>query len=356
MLGSVLSPTSVLAAMHTLRPYGAAGIHAQRWYDVSAEALFLSHSSGLGSSPLTTLGVAPGVTGDPVPSNQVVLRLDDADDEDKLKAGLRLSAAFIFGAGGNIEGTYMGGNKWNSEALAADPSGGLFSFISDFGRDPINGFDDTDRSLVQSIASKSEFHSGELNYRRRTVGPYGRFQSSWLIGLRYVRFENGLLYSTRGFDNNGAANNGPTFFSSNDSFRNNLFGPQAGFDLWWNMTPGVNLGIGMKGAWVQNDIDRRITLTANSLNSGAPGVSNFKDQDTTIMGEFEGKAVYRLSHSWTLRSAYYVIAADDIAIGTVDRAYIQGFIDPISNPQVTPGLQTHSLVVQGFSFGAEYIW
>ncbi len=303
----MLSPASMLAAIHTLRPYGAAGIHAQRWYDLSAEALFLSHSSGWTDFPLTTLGVAPGVTGDPVPANQVVLRLDDADADDDSESGLRLSAAFIFGAGGNIEGTYMGGNEWSSEASAQDPNGGLFSFISDFGRDPINGFDDTDRSLIHSVESESEFHSGRTELSTTHCGtlwsiPEFLADRSTLRPLCRV----GLLYSTAGFNNNGAMNNGPRFFSSDNNVRNNLFGPQAGFDLWWNVIPGVNLGVGVKGAWVQNDIDSRLTLTANSLNSGAPAESEFDDRESTIMGEFEAKLAYRLCHSWTIRSAYYV--------------------------------------------------
>ena len=343
--------SNLLGAIYNLRPYSEAGLCAQRWYDLSAEAVFLSHSNGGLRGDVTSLGVAP--------LGPIVLRLGDADGGNDIEAGMRLSASFIFGAGGNIEGTYMGGNEWNSQASVSDPAAGLFSFISDFGTNPGGspaGFDDTDRSLVQSVASDSEFHSGELNYRRRTMGPFCRFQGSWLIGLRYLRFENGLLYSALGENNNAVNASLPRFFSSDDQIKNNLFGPQAGFDLWWNMTPGINLGIGMKGAWVQNDIDRRTTLTANSLILGSPGTAVISDkaQDTTIMGEFEAKLAYRLSHSWTFRSAYYAIAADDIAFGTADRQTIRDFVT--ANPLSNPGIQVHSLVVQGVSFGAEYIW
>ena len=73
------------------------------------------------------------------------------------------------------------------------------------------------------------------------MGQYGRFQSSWLVGLRYVRFDSTLNYSTRGALNNSQSSNLPRFFSSNDRVKNNLFGPQAGVDLWWNVRPGINL-------------------------------------------------------------------------------------------------------------------
>lgn len=338
----------LLGALKCCGPYREAGLCAQRWYDLSFEVTSLSHSNGSLSGPVTTFGVAP--------LGPIVLSRGDADGGNDQEAGARLSASFIFGAGGNIEATYMGGNQWQSQASAFDNAAGLFSFVSDFGTNPIGGFDDTDRSNVQTVLSNSEFHSGELNYRRRTMGPYCRFQGSWLFGLRYVRYEDGFLYATEGTNNNTVNANLPRFFSSNDQIKNNLFGPQAGFDLWWNMKPGINFGIGMKGAWVQNDVDRRTVLTANSINVGAPGVTAItdKEQDTTYMGEFEAKLVYRLSHSWSIRSAYYAIAVDEIAFGTTDQQTIRDFVT--ANPVNDPAYHFHSLTVQGFSFGTEYIW
>lgn len=343
----------LLGALAALKPYEDAGLCAQRWYDLSAEALFLSHDSRSGGAgDLTSQGVGP--------LGPIVLRAGDTNSGDDTEVGMRLSAAFIFGAGGSIEGTYMGGNEWRSRASVSDPGAGLFSFISDFGTNPGGapaGFDDTDRSILQSVEANSEFHSGELNYRRRTMGPYCRFQGSWLVGLRYMRYEDGLIYSTLGENDNTVNANLPRFFSSNDQIKNNLFGPQAGFDLWWNMRPGISMGIGMKGAWVQNDIDRRTVFTANSLNAGAPGfeVLEDSDRDTTVMAEFEAKMAYRISHSWTLRSAYYVIAVDDIAVGAVEGDAIRDFVT-VNLPVTEPTLQLDSLTIQGFSFGAEYIW
>lgn len=340
------NPANLLGLCHALKPYTEAGICSQRWYDLSTETTFLSHSDGSLSSGVTSLG----------PSGPIVLGLGASESGDDLEAGMRLSASFIFGVGGNIEGTYMGNNRWSSSGSVSDPGAGLFSFISDFGTNPAGGFDDTDRSLVQSVSVSSEFHSGELNYRRRTMGPYCRFQGSWLVGLRYLRFQNGLLYATQGENNNTVNANLPRFFSSDDDIKNNLFGPQAGFDLWWNMQPGINLGIGFKGAWVQNDMDRRSVFTGNSLAAGGPGVVALtdKEQDTTVMGEFQAKLIYRLTHSWSFRTAYYAIAVDDIAFASVDGQTVNDFVT-LSTP-TEPRYDVNSLTVQGFSFGTEYIW
>ena len=37
------------------------------------------------------------------------------------------------------------------------------------------------------------------------------------------------------------------------------------------------------------------------------------------MGEFELKFVWQFNHSWKFRSAYYVIAAEDIGFGSIDK-------------------------------------
>lgn len=333
-----------------LLPYSEGGLCAQRWYDVSVEGVFLGHSGGGASGVLTT----DGVEGTPV------LRLQDADPGDSMQGGVRVSAAMIFGVASNLELTYLGGQEWEDTAVGLpDPIGTptLYSFISEFGTNPNDGFDDTDRSLVQTLESSTAFHSGEWNYRRRTMGPYCRFQGSWLVGLRYVRFDNRLIYSCLGENDNTVNANLPRFFSSNDKVKNNLFGPQAGFDLWWNVIPGVNFGFGMKGAWVQNDAKREMILTGNSLDPLAtPGTIVVEDtrRNGTVIGELETTLIYRFTHSWSMRTSYYLLAIDDVAFGNVDGEVARAFVTV--NPIQDPKFVRDSLVVQGVTFGAEYMW
>ncbi len=315
-----------------LGPYGE--ICGLRWYDLSVEAVFLGHTQGGGNMPITALG-----QGNP-PSN-VVLSLGDANDGDELAAGVRLSGALICGVGGNIEATYMGGNKWNANAQVTSAGNDLYSFISDFG-DPIV-LDDVDQSSLQSIATESAVHSIELNYRRRTMGPRCRFQGSWLFGLRYLQFKNELNYS--------AFNSASRFFNSQDRVRNHMFGAQAGGDIWWNIHSGVRLGMGLKGAWVQNEIKRSFIVDANSISDT---VLNDTRRGNDLMGEFELKFVWQFNHSWKFRSAYYAIAAEDIAFGTVDKNTVLSL--STGGTPVQPAYLFDDLVVQGFSFGTEYNW
>ena len=118
----------------------------------------------------------------------------------------------------------------------------------------------------------------------------------------------------------------------------------------------MRLGIGTKLAWVQNDADRRTTLTANSLNAGGPGIAVFSDRNRkgTILTDFEFKFIYRFSYNWAFRASYYAIAADDIAFGTADRETARAFVT--ANPVPDPAYHYNSLVVQGSAFGLEYIW
>ena len=331
---------SPLACCSVFLPYKEAGICAMRWYDVSAEAVWLDHSTGGGNIDVTSLGV----------DGPRVLNTRDATVD--LELGVRVSVAMICGAGGNLEFTFMGGHQWNGSAQATDdPDAQLYSFLTDFGTLPGNGLDDVDNSLVQRIDINSRLYTGELNYRRRTVWPCCRFQGSWLAGLRYLRYDDGLIYSTRGLDNDTGQGNLPRFFSSDDLVKNNLFGGQIGFDFWWNVCPGINLGWGAKGAWVQNDLKRRLVLTGNSIaNTGFAD----SDRDGTVMGDFEAKLVYRMTHSWTFRSAYYAIAIDDIGFGTVSQATTTDLVQ--GNNPVSSQFHYDSLVLQGFSLGAEFMW
>jgi hypothetical protein len=355
----------LLGCLGALLPYGDSGLCAQRWYDFSADAMFLGRTRQTSNQVLTTRGRgdAGGVP---------VLRANDADD-DGLEAGVRLSASFVFGAGGNIEATYLGGQEWGTTAdvrtlttsnvvVGVPPDttiridGDLYSFLSDFGVNPFDGFDDTDRSLRQGVRTYSTFHSAEVNYRRRTVEQYCRFQGSWLVGLRYLRFDDDFGYFAEGARDNTITGNFTRFLRLENGVDNKMFGPQAGFDLWWNVIAGVNLGIGVKGAWLDNNIDRHTNVTANSIGPGAtPGTIRVEDgiNKSTVMGEFEATMLYRISHSWTLKSQYYVLSVDDVAFGfdlsPAENLFTNG------NVPVNP-IRTDSLTIQGISLGAEYTW
>lgn len=324
----------LLGALRTLLPYGEAGLSAQRWYDLSADVMILEASSGTSDRVLATDGIA----GTPV------LRSSSADDD--YTAGGRISGAFIFGPGGNLEVTYLGGNRWSGDATATG-NGTLYSFLSEFGIAPPGGFAETDASDRQSVSTESTFHSGEVNYRRRTVGPYGRFQWSGLGGIRYLRFDSDFEYSTSGAGG---------FFNLANKLDNDMVGAQIGGDLWWNVVPGINVGIGAKGGPMGNHISRNAYASGTSLGVGGTTgelTEHEAKNRTAWLSEMEATLLYRISHSWTLKGQYYLLHVDRVGYG-FETSVADNFISNGSIP-IEP-INTRSLTIRGFSIGAEYIW
>lgn len=335
-------PRQLCGALALLAPYQEGGLCAQRWYDFSAEALYLDYDATVSRNAV----LARAGIGGPA-----VLSVGDADTGGS-EAGMRLSGAILFGAGGNLEMTYMGLNQWNGEAVVEDPTGNLFSVISNFGTAPPGGFPQTDATERQAVSLESEFHSGEWNYRRRWVGPYCRFQGSWLAGIRYLNISEDFAYRT---DETLAG--GPQFFRSLTDTRNSMTGFQLGGDLWWNVTPGINIGIGMKGAVLGNDAKQTTQFNTETL--VAPIVVTAEDSSAAYLSEFQATIVYRFTYSWSARFSYHALTIDDIALGASNLA--------LPNPNganlqttlaQTPALLNNddSLDLSGFSTGFEYIW
>ncbi len=354
---SRFSPVEAFGSVFSaLLPYRDAGICAQRWYDVSAEGVFLSRSSSpIGVNTITQRGQGPGAT--PALSSNDIF-------SDDLEEGIRVSGAFIFGPGGNFEATYLGGQEWSDSATAVATTGAvppdLFSFITNFGGAPSGPLDDVDNSLSQTATSFADFHSGEINYRRRTVGPYCRFQGSWLAGLRYLRYDNGVGLNILGVTNNGAGPVLPTdlrFFNGSETVTNSMLGGQVGGDFWWNVTPGINLGIAAKGMYMTNNFRGESNYVANSLNmlGGIGGFSQQRDEeDATTAIELETTLIYRLSHSWSMKTGYYLLSIQDIAVPTLNGPFILA----ASQNQPLPDRQFSfdTVTLQGFTAGAEYVW
>jgi hypothetical protein len=281
----------------------------------------------------------------------------------------------LVGPGSNIEATYLGAHEWEDRVTVSAPAvfnnatppvlisgANLFSFITNFGTTPLGGLDDVDRSVSQSISSFARFHSGEINYRRRTVGPYKRFQGSWLAGLRYLRYDNGLGLNIVGLNDDGLGGvpgGGPQrFFNGAETVNNSMLGAQVGGDFWWNVMPGVNLGFGGKGMWMTNNIRGRSSYFGNSL-SGTGGAGVFTQQrdqeDGTLAAELEASMIYRLSYSWAFRCGYYLLNIEDVATPTFDGNFIRNSVQT-GNPASQRDFIFDSVTIQGFTVGAEYLW
>ncbi|MEM6366387.1 MAG: hypothetical protein AAF745_18315, partial [Planctomycetota bacterium] len=217
--------------------------------------------------------------------------------------------------------------------------GNLTSIFSNYGNLPLGGFNNA--NFRQTFDTDAEFHSVELNYRRRVVGPYCRFQGSWLFGIRHLVYDNGFSYN--GFDGTNTING----FTFNSDVDNRFLGAQVGFDLWYNAAPGISFGSGLKGAWGQNDISQALS-TSNANDPISVG-----GRDGTVLIDLNTTLVYRLSYSLAFRSSHHLIAMDDVAQPTLDQQFLIDY-----RGAATPAVPVNegSLVLQGATFGIEYLW
>lgn len=183
---NAILPGRLAGLLGRLAPYGEGG-QSQRWFDLHVGTLALKRTDDILSSVVTTQGIA----GNPV------LRTGDVGI-DQLEFGLLATAALQVGPGGNLEVTYFGLNNWHSSATVLSGQANLYSVVSSFGTNPANGYDDTDRSINQSLTYDSAIHNGELNFRRRWVAPARWIQGSWLAGVRYFDLDEQLQYQTVG--------------------------------------------------------------------------------------------------------------------------------------------------------------
>lgn len=341
---NAILPGRLTGLLGFLRPY-AEGSQSQRWFDVHIGALGLARTDDILGSVVTTQGIA----GTPV------LRTSDPDIN-QLQFGLTATAALQVGPGGNLELTYFGLNKWHSSATAESVQPTLYSVISNFGTNPLNGFDDTDRSINQSLTYDSAIHNGELNFRRRWVAPVRWFQGSWLAGVRYFDLDEQFQYQTVGLVNNGL-NLTPRFFNLNTATRNELTGFQLGSDAWLSVVPGVMLGMGGKYGVYGNHAEVESNILANSIPQAREART---DGETAYLGEFMLGGLYRVTYSWTFRLTYNCMRVDNVALAPRNFNTSGLGANPAGvgfGPNRSPFIDVNGVAkYSGFSLGAEYLW
>ncbi len=345
------SPFDLLSALRgrlancrgLLRPYGEGGIATQRWFDISAEAMFLKRTNGGANFNTSSLGAG---------SNNFVLGTNSVP-LNSLEPGLALQGNIQVGPGSNLEVVYFGLNRWENSASATSTAPNLFSFLSNFGTLPINGFDDPDRSFVHTLSYSSTLNNGEINFRRRWAEPAGFFQGSFLSGVRYLDLDERASFTARGENNNTAANNGLRFLDYTTNTQNSLVGFQIGADLWYNVIPGVKIGVEAKSGVYNNRAHQNTAIIANSLPNSV--TEEVLSNRVAYISQIAPQAYYRLNYSWAVRSSYQLIYIDGVALATEN--FNAAPPTALLNTGRVPRIESDAeIVLQGFTVGAEYTW
>lgn len=345
-------------------PFSEGGCGSPRWFDIYAGTMALSRTSDHGGfqgtqrdpvtgeffrdSRISSIGVG----------GPIVLQSSQLDLED-MRFGLEIAARLQLGVASAFEARYFGLNNWNETAtVSTAPAGNLFSIFSDFGTNPgPNGFQDTDRSFIQSIGYESELHNGELNFRRQVGSPFCWLQGSILGGVRYFDLDESFRFDATG---------GATFtftdirtFNMITRTRNQMTGFQVGGDAWVSLIPGVSLGVESKGGIFGNHSEAETSTT--TTHNAIPTASEFlQDGRTAYLGELVASAVYRLNYSMSVRASYNLLYIDNVALAPENfnvRDISNALGSGAFTPNRFPNLDNDGEVVyQGWSIGGEFMW
>jgi hypothetical protein len=327
-----------------LLPFSEAGICAPRWYDITADFVYLQRDNAGRQMDFASQGIL----------GPIVLSTNSLEFDPS--GALQLTAATQVTAGGTLEFTFLGLNNWESAASVTSNSDDLFSVISDFGTNPLLGYDETDRARTQSISYSSSVDSFELHFRKRWQGPNCRLQGSWLAGARYIYLLEDFQYFTLGGDYDplpGLQSRGQMTYDVRA--KNSVTGFQCGGDIWTCVIPGVSFGGEMKAGIYGNYAQQSTHIIATTT---VPAQTNEAyENDTTGALSFVGQGsvtlVYKTSPNWALRGGYTFLFLDGVALAP------ENFIAtaPFSTARPAPSVNDNGNVfLHGFTAGVEWMW
>ena len=203
------------------------------YFDVSADVVYMKGDDLFAGVPaFTSQGVGLNAP----------KYLDPAQSYDEYEPGWRIAARLDLGPLSVFEATYMGlyDIRFNDQVLSVDvtnPSTDfqLFSMFSQYGTGTlIPGIDD---GRVHRLNFESDLQSTEISYRRYWVGASPRVSGTFLLGARYLRLTDGLVFSAEGLVGSSVENGVRIWSGEND-----LVGFQFGGDGWICLRQGLRLG------------------------------------------------------------------------------------------------------------------
>jgi hypothetical protein len=315
-------------------PYADGGCCAPRYYDFSLEAMWLQRD-GERSVPLASQGI-----GGPIVLSTDQFRFDE-------RPSFRFSAWLQFRSMGNLEFNYYGLFHHGDQVQVDDPGNNLFSALSNFGQLPFGGFlEDGNAAYVRQELS-STFDNFEINYRRHWQGPDCRLQGSYILGVRYFKFDEDFDFISVSTVNSAQLR----YHVDTD---NSLVGPQTGGDIWVCIIPGLRMGAETKVGVFGNHASQGTRIDATSL--ATPFTESAGSDDVAFVGDASLYLTYRINYQLYLKLGYNFLYADGLAMGgenfnpTPPNVLLAG-----SGRQATIN-DNGSIFYTGASIGVEYNW
>jgi hypothetical protein len=311
-------------------PYGSGGCCTPRWYDLHVEWLYWTRDN-TSDLALATEGVL----------GPVVLNTGDLDFQEQ--SGVRVTGAYLIGPASALEATYFGTANWaDSETVTSNDN--LYSIFGGYGADTFDAFPEVAGSELSSVAISTELDNGELNLRHRAVSANCLIHSSFLVGARYLRLRDDMIYftETNTVDFQGTLDYGV-------KADNDLVGAQVGTDLYICITPRLKVGAEIEAGVYGNRSSQRTIIDCTSCD--AIIVDKTAETDLAFIGEAGAMGLFRLTPRTTLRGGYQVLYIDGVALAA------DNFRSDTPLTGRTPFVDNSSnILFHGLNVGCEFTW
>ncbi len=249
------------------------------------------------------------------PSGPIALGTGDFRSE--FSAGMRTLLGVTLGSWYRLEVSYFGSYGWddsvavrNVEANAEGGDGNLYSPLSNFGNpDGIIGYDYNDYVTTRF---SSELNNGELNLRRRVLMRPGDYETSFLLGARYLQINEEFGYYSE------SATPGPAISTNGMGIDtgNELIGVQVGLLSQFLIQPRCWIDFEMKGGIFQNHATLNRTFTVTDGLGGSDVVAGSDDIDrTSFVGDLSLQFNYQFAPRWTFYAGYNALWITGLALG-----------------------------------------
>jgi len=195
-----------------------------------------------------------------------------------------------------------------------------------------------DGAAEQRIWRQDEVHNIEINFLRQRLDG-SAVDITWLVGIRYFRFNEGLIYGSVedgfNFGDNGGANEAYLNIQST----NDLLGPQIGvrmdYQLWNNFGLYATPKMGIFG----NRVHTRAHLYSGD---GLEGYDIYGNAcDFSFLAQIDAGVNYAITDNWRVFLGYRLIAVSGITLSDNQFPHYLAATDELAVPDTNGDLILH---------------
>ncbi len=315
--------------------YGADQI-GPHYFDVSADVVYLRPENSFSDvASFSSVGVGAAAP----------KFLDPTGQAENYDPGWRIAARLDLGPLSLIEATYMGlydfGFTQQVRSVDVAPGGldnQLFSIFDNFGLGV--QIPEISQGSAHRLDYESDLQSTEISYRHYWVGVNPRITGTYLLGFRYLRMTEDLVFSSQALG--GTAN-------INWRSENDLLGFQLGGDGWLGLRQGLRVGLEGKAGVYNNRF--KFNNTGNFSGATTDYTVPYEGNQIAFIAEGGASVVADILPSISIRGGYQVLYASSLV--TVG----DNIGSTLPSSSAPPALATQGdALYHGFHAGIEYVW